>query len=111
MVIAGQFFPKILHAQYYIIFGFLAFIQIFTVFITEFGLKNNPEKFYLYFFFSMFARMLGIIIYVFVNVYYEIPNKILFVGNLFFGYFLCLAFEIYFLFNNLQAKIKTNSDK
>ncbi len=109
--ICTAFFPKILHQQHYIMLVFLALIQIITVFITGFGLKNSPEKFAYYFFFSMFVRALSMIVYIFICLYNQTPNILLFIGNLFFGYFLCLAFEIYFLFNNLQTKIKTTSDK
>ncbi|TAE73474.1 MAG: hypothetical protein EAZ85_06950 [Bacteroidetes bacterium] len=100
---------NIFHEKKWIIFLVILLSSIFTTFITHFGIKNNPSKFILYYFFSMFARIIIVLIFIFSNVYLKINQPFLFLLNCFFFYFLYLFFEIYNLFFNLQRNFKLDS--
>ncbi|TAE51205.1 MAG: hypothetical protein EAZ44_03445 [Cytophagia bacterium] len=100
---------KILHEKKWIIFLVIFISSFFTTFVTHFGIENNPSKFILYYFFSMFARIIIILIFIFTSIYFKVNNPLLFLINSFFLYFLYLFFEIYNLFFNLQRDFKLDS--
>jgi hypothetical protein len=99
----------IFHEKKWIVFLVLMASTLATNFVTDFGIQNNPKKFTIYYFFSMFVRVIIFLIFVFSNVYLKINHLFLFLITCFFCYFLYLIFEIYFLLHNLRRNFKIDS--
>ncbi|QCR24191.1 hypothetical protein C1N53_18755 [Pontibacter sp. SGAir0037] len=99
----------LVHQYIWYIGAFFVFVTGFAYYITDLGVKNDPENFQVYYFSAVGFRFVLSLAVVLGYAYFVKAGILIFVLNFFMLYFLFTGFEIYSLLANLRPNLKRHT--